>query len=182
MMPGSPAPAAAAPRTPPQQARVASFDTTQTLRPLTPTELENPSTLRWFVIQLSCSDKPFDPDALPNLDIFNEYRLYSVAALDQGKMMHTLRVGFFSEDSHAKAVAGYLGTFFDNPAIKRVSAAERTRFAQHRVEARKEVGASAAHAVIEITNERVIRPKSSAKTSIPPMRPPLPTPPSVRGR
>jgi hypothetical protein len=181
MMPGSPV-AAAAPRTLPQEARVESFDTTQTLRPLTPTELEDPSTLRWFVIQLSCSEEPFDPDALPNLDIFNEYRLYSVAGLDQGKLMHTLRVGFFSEDSHAKAVAGYLGTFFDNPAIKRVSAAERTRFAQHRVEARKEIGATGMHAAIEITNERVIRPNRSGKTSIPPMRPPLPTPPSVRGR
>jgi hypothetical protein len=180
-MPGPPAKAAAS-RTPLQEARVESFDTTTTLRPLTPTELEDPSTLRWFVIQLSCSEEPFDPDALPNLDIFNEYRLYSVASLDHGKLMHTLRVGFFSEDSHAKAVAGYLGTFFDNPSIKRVSAAERTRFGQQRVEARKQIGATGNHAVIEITNERVIRPKLSGKTSIPPMRPPLPTPPSVRGR
>ncbi len=134
------------------------------------------------MIQLACSEKPFDPDALPNLDIFKEYWLYSVASVDQGKLLHTLRVGFFSEDSHAKAVAGYLGTFFDNPAVKRVSAAERTRFAQQRVEARKEIGATGKHAAIEITDERVIRPKRSAKTSIPPMRPPLPTPPSVRGR
>jgi hypothetical protein len=181
MMPGPTAPAAA-PHPLPREARVGSFDATQTLRPLTPTEMEDPSTLRWFVIQLSCSEEPFDPDALPNLDIFNEYRLYSVASLDQGKLMHTLRVGFFSEDSHAKAVAGYLGTFFHNPAIKRVSAAERTRFAQHGVEARKEIGATGKHAAIEITNERVIRSKRSGQTSIPPMRPSLPTPPSVRGR
>jgi hypothetical protein len=181
MTPESPA-KAAPPRTLPQEAPVKGVDTTQTLRPLTPTELEDPATLRWFVIQLSCSEEPFDPDALPNLDIFNEYQLYSVASLDQGKLMHTLRVGFFSEDSHAKAVAGYLGTFFDNPAIKRVSAAERTRFAEERLEARKEIGPTGNHAVIEITNERVIRPKLSGKTSIPPTRPPLPTPPSVRGR
>jgi hypothetical protein len=181
MRPGPPA-AAAAPRTLPLEARVGSLDTTQTLRALTPTELEDPSTLRWFVIQLSCSEEPFDPDALPNLDIFNEYRLYSVASLDQGKLMHTLRVGFFSEDSHAKAVAGYLGTFFDNPAIKRVSAAERTRFAQRGVEARKEIGATGKLAVIEITNERVIRSKGPGKTSTPPTLPLLPIPPSVRGR
>jgi hypothetical protein len=137
--------------------------------------------LRWFVIQLSSSDVAFDPDSLPNLDIFSEYRLYSVASLDQGKLMHSLRVGFFSEEAHAKAVAGYLGTFYDNPVVKRVSTAERTRFAHHRVEARKDIGATGKHAVIEITDERVIRPKRTSGTTIPPGRP-LPTPPTVRGR
>jgi hypothetical protein len=181
MMPG-PRTATAGPRTDAKDARVASFDTTQTLRPLTPTELQDAASLRWFVIQLSCSEEAFDPDALPNLDIFSEYRLYSVASLEQGKTMHSLRVGFFSEESHAKAVAGYLGTFYNEPTVKRISAAERTRFAQHRVEARKDIGATGKHAVIEITDERVIRPKRSGDTSVSPMRPPLPTPPSVRGR
>jgi SPOR domain len=181
MMP-EPRTATAAPRTEPKDARVASFDTTQTLRPLTPTELQDAASLRWFVIQLSCSEEVFDPDALPNLDIFSEYRLYSVASLEQGKTMHSLRVGFFSEESHAKAVAGYLGTFYNEPTVKRISAAERTRFAQHRVEARKDIGATGKHAVIEITDERVIRPKRPGSTSVSPMRPPLPTPPSVRGR
>jgi hypothetical protein len=181
MMPG-PRTATAAPRTEPKDARVASFDTTQTLRPLTPTELEDAALLRWFVIQLSCSEEVFDPEALPNLDIFSEYRLYSVASLEQGKTLHSLRVGFFSEESHAKAVAGYLGTFYNEPTVKRISAAERTRFAQHRVEARKDIGATGKHAVIEITDERVIRPKRAGNTSASPMRPPLPTPPSVRGR
>jgi hypothetical protein len=175
-------PLAAASRTPPREARVEMFDTTQTLRPLTPSELEDPSILRWFVIQLSCAEEPFDPDALPNLDIFNEYRLYSVTSLDQGKLMHSLRVGFFSEESHAKAVAGYLGTFFANPTVKRVSTAERTRFAQQRVEARKDIGATGKHAVIEITDERVIRPKRAGSTALPPTRAPWPTPPPPRGR
>jgi hypothetical protein len=179
----TPAPLVAAPRrAQPQDARVENFDTTQTLRPLTPTELEDPFTLRWFVIQLSCSEEAFNPDALPNLDIFSEYRLYSVASFDQGKLLHSLRVGFFSEESHAKAVAGYLGTFYANPTVKRVSTAERTRFAQHRVEARKDIGATGKHAVIEITDERVIRPKRSGSTTVPPVRSPLPTPPTVRGR
>jgi hypothetical protein len=181
MMPG-PRTATAAPRTEAKDARVASFDTTQTLRPLTPTELQDAASLRWFVIQLSCSEEVFDPDALPNLDIFSEYRLYSVASLEQGKTLHSLRVGFFSEESHAKAVAGYLGTFYNEPTVKRISAAERTRFAQHRVEARKDIGATGKHAVIEITDERVIRPKRAGNTSVSPMCPPLPTPPSVRGR
>jgi hypothetical protein len=100
--------------------------------------------------------------------------------LEDGKQMHALRVGFFSEESHAKAVAGYLGAFYENPSVKRVSSAERTRFAQQRVEARKDIGATGRHASIEITNERVIRPKRSTDTALTPMRPPLPTPPSVR--
>ena len=152
---------------------------TQTLRPLTLTELEDALALRWFIIQLSCSEEAFDPDTLPNLDIFSEYRLYSVAGMEQGKLMHSLRLGFFSAEAHAKAVAGYLESFYESPAIKRVSAAERTRFAQHRVEARKDIGATGKHAVIEITDERVIRPKRSVKPAGPAM---LPTPPPARGR
>jgi hypothetical protein len=158
---------------------LSNFDMTQTLRPLTPTELEDASALRWFVIQLSCSEEAFDPDALPNLDIFSEYRLYSVASMDQGKLIHALRLGFFSEEAHAKAVAGYLGSFYDSPAVKRVSTAERTRFAQHRVEARKDIGATGKHAVIEITDERVIRPKRPAPLAGAAMSP---TPPPARDR
>jgi hypothetical protein len=163
--------------------RVERFDTTQTLRPLTPKELEDASALRWFVIQLSCAEEGFDPDSLPNLDIFSEYRLYSVKSLDQGKLLHSLRLGFFSEESHAKAVAGYLRAFYDDPAVKRVSAAERTRFEQNDgVEARKDIGATGNHAVIEITDERIIRPKRSGSPAVPPGRPPLPNPPPARSR
>jgi hypothetical protein len=160
-------------------APLSSLDTTQTLRPLTSKELEDASALRWFVIQLSCAEAAFDPDSLPYLDIFTEYRLYSVAGLEQGKLVHTLRLGFFSEESHAKAVAGYLGAFYESPVIKRVSTAERTRFAQHRVEARKDIGATGRHAVSDITDQRVIRPKRSG---IPPGPPMAPTPPSARVR
>jgi hypothetical protein len=167
-------------------ASLTSLDTTQTLRPLTPKELEDASVLRWFIIQLSSSEQAFDPDALPDLDIFTEYRLYSVSGLEQGKLVHVLRLGFFSEESHAKAVAGYLGSFYESPVIKRVSAAERTRFAQHRVEARKDIGATGRHAVIEITDQRVIRPKRSGNPAGPAMSPTPPpmssAPPSARSR
>jgi hypothetical protein len=148
---------------------------TQTLRPLTPKELEDASALRWFVIQLSSSEEAFDPDSLPFLDIFTEYRLYSVSGMDQGRLVHVLRLGFFSEESHAKAVADYLGSIYESPVIKRVSAAERTRFAQHRVEARKDIGATGRHAVIEITDQRVIRPKRPGHPAGPPISPARPT-------
>jgi hypothetical protein len=132
-----------------------SLEHTQTVRALTAKELEDIESSRWFVIQLALADRAFDPDAVPNLDIFGEYRLYSVAGLDQGRVVHALRLGFFREEIGAVAVASYLAAYWDKPTIKRVSVAERERFANQKVEARKDVGATGTHAIIEITDELV---------------------------
>jgi hypothetical protein len=142
-----------------------SLESTQTIRALTPMELEDNEASRWFVIQLALADHAFDPDAVPNLDIFSEYRLYSVAGLDQGRVVHALRLGFFREEIGAVAVASYLAAYWDKPTIKRVSVAERERFADQRVEARKDVGATGKHAIIEITDELVARRRRSTKAS-----------------
>jgi SPOR domain len=142
-----------------------SLESTQTIRALTPKELEDNEASRWFVIQLALADHAFDPDAVPNLDIFSEYRLYSVAGLDQGRVVHALRLGFFREEIGAVAVASYLAAYWEKPTIKRVSLAERERFADQRVEARKDIGATGKHAVIEITDELVARRRRSTKTS-----------------
>jgi hypothetical protein len=149
--------AAPAPRLEQNSNPAPSFEATQTLRPLTPLELEDDSPLRWFVIQLSLADQAFDPDTVPNLDIFTVYRLYSVAEIDQGRIMYSLRLGFFGEEIAARAVASYLAAHYDKPIVKRVSVAERERFANQGVEARKDVGATGLHAAIEITSERVVR-------------------------
>jgi SPOR domain len=142
-----------------------SLESTQTMRALTPTELEDSEASRWFVIQLALADDAFDPDAVPNLDLFSEYRLYSVAGLDEGRVVHALRLGFFREEIGAVAVASYLAAYWDKPTIKRVSLAERERFADQRVEARKDIGATGRHAVIEITDELVARRRRSSKFS-----------------
>ena len=144
------------------------LDSTQTIRALTPLELEDEDAMRWYVIQLALAEEAIDPDTVPNLDIFSVYRLYAVAGLDQGRIMHALRLGFFGEERAAAAVASYLGDYYDKPGIKRVSAAERDRFADQRVEARKDVGATGRHAVIEITSERVARNNISVVKSEPP--------------
>jgi hypothetical protein len=136
---------------------LANLESTQTVRLLTSVELEDEQALRWYVIQLSLSDQAFDPDTVPNLDIFSEYRLYSVAAIDQGQIMHALRLGFFGEEAAAVAVASYLAEYYDKPSVKRVSAAERERFSDRVVEARKDIGATGRHTVIEITDELVVR-------------------------
>jgi len=142
-----------------------SLESTQTMRALTSTELEDIEVSRWFVIQLALADEAFDPDAVPNLDLFSEYRLYSVAGLDQGRIVHALRLGFFREEIGAVAVASYLAAYWDKPTITRVSLAERDRFADQRVEARKDVGATGRHAVIEITDELVARRRRTSKSS-----------------
>jgi SPOR domain len=144
-----------------------SLESTQTMRALTPTELEDNEASRWFVIQLALADEAFDPDAVPNLDIFSEYRLYSVAGIDQGRIVHALRLGFFREEIGAVAVTSYLAAYWDEPTIKRVSLAERERFADQRVEARKDIGATGRHAVIEITDELVARRRRPSKSSAP---------------
>ncbi|HEY4445593.1 MAG TPA: SPOR domain-containing protein [Steroidobacteraceae bacterium] len=144
---------------------VPSLETTQTVRALTQLELEDEQVSRWFVIQLSLAEEPFDPDTVPNLDIFSVYRLYSVAGIDQGRIVHALRLGFFTEEIAAGAVASYLAAFYDKPSIKRVSAAERERFAEQSLEPRKDVGATGKHAAIEITSERFVREKRSGQTA-----------------
>lgn len=146
----------------PQPARVEShpsLDSTQTMRALTAVELKDQNALPWFVIELATANRAFDPDTVPNLDIFAEYRLYSVAEAGTGGVMHALRVGFFGAEIAAKAVASYLAQYYDKPTIKRVSVAERERFAERAVEARKDVGATGRHAVIEITDDLVARRK-----------------------
>ena len=137
------------------------LESTQTVRALTAPELEDEDSLRWFVIQLAMADNAFDPDTVPNLDIFGEYRLYSVACVDQGHNVHALRLGFFSEEIAAVAVASYLSAHYDKPSIRRVSVAERERFASQRVEARKDVGETGKYAAIEITDELVARRRRS---------------------
>lgn len=141
------------------------LETTQTLRPLTPPELQDGQALRWYIIQLSVGEEAFDPETLPDLDIFGVYRLYSVASIDQGRIMHSLRLGFFSEEIAAAAVASYLGAYYEKPGVKRVSVAERERFANQRLEPRKNVGATAGHAIIEITSERYVREKRGGGTA-----------------
>lgn len=141
------------------------LESTQTVRALTQLELNDEQVSRWFVIQLSLSEDAFDPETVPNLDIFSVYRLYCVAGIDQGRIVHALRLGFFSEEIAASAVASYLAAFYDKPAIKRVSSAERQRFADQSLKARKDVGATGKQAEIEITDERFVRERRSGQAA-----------------
>jgi len=138
------APKPAAPAAPEVKRPVVVFDTpvedvdsTQTLRALTPLELTDDNQSKWFAVQLVLSEEPTKIESLPHIDIFDEYRLYSISGIDQAKFMHSLRMGFFSAESSAEAVAGYLRTFFDGAVVKRVSIAEHERFSERRAKAPK---------------------------------------------
>ena len=109
-------------------AKLPDLDSTQTIRALTSDELQDESQEKWFAIQLAVSDQPVNLDAMPRLDIFEAYRLYSVASAGSGKITHGLRIGFFREEVSAQAVCGYLTTFFNSPTVVRISIAEHTRF------------------------------------------------------
>jgi len=109
---------------------VPTLDTTQTIRDLTQSELNDVQGLKWFVVQLALSDQPVNLDTMPKLDIFEAYRLYSVALLQNGRINHALRLGFFSEQVSAEAVLGYLKTFFAAPVVERISVAEHKRFSE----------------------------------------------------
>jgi hypothetical protein len=104
------------------------LDSTQTIRALTSEELNDDAQEKCFAIQLAASEHPVNLDTMPHLDIFEAYRLYSVAIAGSGKIVHSLRLGFFKEAVSAEAVAGYLKTFFSSPSVLRISVAEQTRF------------------------------------------------------
>jgi hypothetical protein len=105
-----------------------NLDSTQTIRALTTEEMNDAAQEKWFAIQLAVSDQPVNLDAMPHLDIFEAYSLYSVATAGSGKIVHSLRLGFFKEDVSAEAVTGYLKTFFASPSVIRISVAEQARF------------------------------------------------------
>lgn len=123
---------AAEPLPPPPQIvdYIPVLDTTLTLRTLTQIEIDDPNQPKWYVVQLAQSDHPVNLDAMPKLDIFSAYSLYSVAVTTNGTIRHALRLGFFREEVSAEAVSGYLKTFFASPTVARVSTAEYTRFAE----------------------------------------------------
>ena len=130
-----------------------SLDHTQTMRALTPFELADSEAPKLFVIQLALSDSDFHPEDVPNLAIFEAYRLYAAMGIDaDGRVRRALRLGFFSDRTAADAVAGYLRAHFEAPTVTQVSHAEQERFAAHRIAGLKDPGETGVHAAIELSS------------------------------
>ena len=72
---------------------------------------------------------------MPRLDIFEAYRLYSVATAGSGKIVHSLRLGFFKEAVSAEAVIGLSARRSSaRPTVMRISVAEHARFKDRAVD------------------------------------------------
>ena len=106
-----------------------AVDSTQTLRAISESELHDSQKPKWYAVQLVVSDKPFNLDMMPRLEIFAAHRLYAIAARHERGTWHALRLGFFPDEQSAEVICGYLQAFFSSPTIVRVSTAEEARFA-----------------------------------------------------
>ena len=107
-----------------------SLDSTQTVRALSSTEINDPAQRKWFAVQLVTSGQPINLDMMPRLEVFASHRLYVVEARHGATSVYGLRLGFFEDEVAVNATSGYLRTFFGSPSVVRVSAAEQARFAQ----------------------------------------------------
>jgi hypothetical protein len=170
--PPTPAPVATAapkagPAIPPRNpmASLPDLDSTQTIRALTSAEMHDEAQEKWFAIQLAASEQPVNLDTMPHLDIFEAYRLYSVATAGSGKIIHSLRLGFFKEAVSAEAVSGYLNTFFGSPSVLRVSVAEHARFKDPPAPKKADTSKSKAE-VVELSNARAARPVIPTVTEV----------------
>jgi hypothetical protein len=143
----------------------APIDSTQTVRPLTLRELEAGEASRWFAIELMLSADQIDARQVPNLGIFEEYKLYSVATPEQGRLMQALRIGFFSSQIAATAVLRYLTGYFPAATLKRVSIAERERFADKLITAGKDIGACGQRLAIELSAAAAARGNATSSRS-----------------
>jgi hypothetical protein len=156
-------PPVVAPRPAPASVAGPDIDRTQTVRALSIESNGSGETL--LVVQLMVSDQEIAPESVPDLAIFKEYRLYCAMGLEEGRVRYALRLGFFTDEAPANAVAGYLRAFFDAPAVTRIGFEERERFGQKRVAARKDGGDSGRHARIELSTEPTAPPTSLADLS-----------------
>lgn len=112
-----------------------------------------------YVVQVALSVVAFDPGSVPHLDIFDSCQLYCDISLENGLMRNALRLGFFTEARSAKAIAGYLASYFDSPRVVQVDAAEEARSVHHKFVALKNVGDSDEHLDIELLAPRALPPK-----------------------
>jgi hypothetical protein len=80
-----------------------------------------------FAVQLQWAGQPLALDKVPPLAIFSAYTLYTVEGTRGGRTWYGLRLGFFSDSSTARQVAGYVRSDFASVAVVPVSQGERER-------------------------------------------------------
>lgn len=83
---------------------------------------------RRFAIQLVVSDRPFNLETMPRLDVFSLYRLYAIQGRLGTNACHALRLGFFSDQQSARTLCDGMRPLFRFASVVQVSAAEQARF------------------------------------------------------
>lgn len=83
---------------------------------------------QWFAIQLVVSDRPFNMDTMPRLDVFAAYSLYAIQGRLGTNACYALRLGFFGERKLARTLCEDMQALFRFASVVQVSAAERARF------------------------------------------------------
>ena len=90
--------------------------------------MEDRSREQWFAIQLVVSDRPFNFETMPRLDVFAAYRLYAIQGRLGTRACYALRLGFFGEQQFARSLCQDMHALFRFASVVQVSAAERARF------------------------------------------------------
>lgn len=104
------------------------FDSTQTVRAVTLRELQDSNPQKWFAVQLVVSDRPFNLETMPHLDVFTAYRLYAIQGRLGTNACHALRLGFFADRQSALSLCADIQALFRFASVVQVSAAEQARF------------------------------------------------------
>jgi hypothetical protein len=104
------------------------FDSTQTVRAVTLRELQDSNPQKWFAVQLVVSDRPFNLETMPRLDVFTAYRLYAIQGRLGTNACHALRLGFFADRQSALSLCADIQALFRFASVVQVSAAEQARF------------------------------------------------------
>jgi hypothetical protein len=78
-----------------------------------------------FAVQLHWSVQPISLSDVPALSIFRAYKLYAMEGSREGRVWHSLRLGFFDDAISAKQVAHYVRSNFASVAVVPVTEQER---------------------------------------------------------
>lgn len=119
-----------------------------------------------FVVQLCQSTQPIKPLDIPQLDLFELYHLYFHSEARNGLIRHSLRLGYFKEPGHAKAIAAYLAPHFRHPLIAQIDAAEIVSSLRQKFLPQKDIGASGQHAAVVLVTPPPLRTETHTEAPI----------------
>ncbi|MFQ5480511.1 MAG: hypothetical protein ACE5DW_04470 [Thermodesulfobacteriota bacterium] len=84
-----------------------------------------------WIVTLYLSTSSIKAKTIPNLELFDEYRLYTVDYSGKDKRWHILRMGFFPSESEALKVKNELNSTFPAAMVTKIEANEKTESKKH---------------------------------------------------